>query len=72
MDFSKIPVPAFKPKTKAQLLKEDFRSFLNEKWYEHCDELMVWEKSFPEYNREYYWRKHKWLLKNMYKAEKKG
>jgi hypothetical protein len=67
MDLSNISPPKAKPKTKAELLKEDFRSFLNDKWYEHQDELMTWEKKFPEYDREYYWKKHKWLLKKMYK-----
>jgi hypothetical protein len=67
MDLSNISPPKAKPKTKAELLKEDFRSFLNDKWYEHQDELMTWEKKFPEYDRDYYFKKHKWLLKKMYK-----
>jgi len=73
MDLKKLAetsLPKAEPKTKAQLLKEDFRSFLNEKWYEHQDELMVWEKKFPEYDRDYYFKKHKWLLKKMYKESK--
>jgi hypothetical protein len=73
MDFSKFADTSFpkeKPKTKGQLLKEDFRSFLNDKWYEHCDELMAWEKQYPEYDRDYYFKKHKWLLKKMYKDSK--
>jgi hypothetical protein len=67
MDLSNISPPKAKPKTKAELLREDFRSFLNDKWYEHQDELMTWEKKFPEYDRDYYFKKHKWLLKKMYK-----
>ena len=67
MDLSNISLPKAKPKTKSEILKEDFRSFLNDKWYEHKDELLVWEKKYPEYDREYYWKKHKWLLKKMYK-----
>jgi hypothetical protein len=59
-------------KTKGQLLKEEFRSFLNDKWYEHQDEIYTWEKKLPQYNREYYWRKHKWLLKNMFKEQKRN
>jgi hypothetical protein len=59
-----------KPKTKGELLKEEFRSFLNDKWYEHQEEILIWEKKLPQYDREYYWRKHKWLLKNMFKQSK--
>ena len=73
MDFTNIsqtnPIKE-KPKTKGQLLKEEFRSFLNDKWYDHCDELMVWEKKYPDYNREYYFQKHRWLLKKMFKENK--
>lgn len=67
MDLKNIQVPLQKEKTKGELLKESFRGFLNDKWYEHCDELMAWEKHYPEYDREYYFKKHKWLLKKMYK-----
>ena len=59
-------------KTKGQLLKEEFRSFLNDKWYEHQDEILIWEKKLPQYDREYYWQKHKWLLKNMFKEQKRN
>ena len=70
MDLSNISFPKAVPETKSQLLKKDFRNFLNEKWYEHKDELMAWEQKFPEYDREYYFRKHRWLLKKMFKESK--
>lgn len=69
MDLSKISQPKETPKTKGQLLKDAFRSFLNDKWYEHQEELINWEKKYPEYDREYYFKKHKWLLKKMFKEE---
>ena len=72
MDLSNISLPKAKPKTKAQILREEFRSFLNDKWFEHADEVMAWEKRMPQYDREYYWRQHKWLLKNMFKEQKRN
>lgn len=71
MDFTGWSEPKTEEKTKGQLLKEDFRAFLNDKWYEHKDELLLWENKFPEYDREYYWRKHRWLLKKMYQDKKR-
>ena len=44
-----------------------FRLFCNDKWFEHKDELFYWEQKFPEYNSTYYFRKHRWLLKKMFK-----
>jgi len=48
-----------------------FRMWLQEKWYEHQDELMMWEKRFPEYDSTYYFQKHKWLLRRMFQEENK-
>ena len=36
---------------------------------EHKDELFLWEKRFPEYDSTYYFRKHRWMLKKMFKEE---
>ena len=45
-----------------------FRNFCQEKWFEHKDEIYTWtKKPLTEYDSEYYFRKHKWLLKSMYK-----
>jgi hypothetical protein len=49
-----------------------FRQFCTEKWYEHRDELMLWEKKLPQYDADYYFSKHKWFLKNIYKVEVLG
>ena len=48
-----------------------FRTFVWEKWQEHKEELLAWEKSLPQYDSNYYYHKHKWFLKNMYKESKK-
>jgi hypothetical protein len=48
----------------------DFRVWLQEKWFEHKDEILVWEKRLPEYDDKYYFRKHKWMLRKMYKEER--
>ena len=47
-----------------------FRLWLIEKWYQHKDELLIWEKKLPEYDDKYYFRKHKWMLRKMYREEK--
>jgi len=48
-----------------------FRLFCNEKWYEHKDEIFAWTgKAHPDYDSTYYFRKHRWLLKKMFKENK--
>ena len=48
-----------------------FRQFVWEKWQEHKDELMAWERTLPQYDEKYYFAKHKWFLKNIFKESKK-
>lgn len=55
------------PKTK---LPSEFRSWLMQKWFEHKDELMMWEKRQPEYDDKYYFKKHKWMLRKMFREKK--
>lgn len=43
-----------------------FRTFCNDMWFKHKDELLEWEKRLPQYDSSYYYRKHKWFLKNAY------
>lgn len=50
-----------------QKIPSAFRHFLWNKWFEHKDELMMWEKKDPEYDSTYYFRKHKWMLRKMYR-----
>lgn len=50
-----------------------FRSFCLNKWYEHKDEILLWTRQpLTEYDDKYYFRKHKWLLKKMFKESKDG
>lgn len=64
MDIDHTAIPKFKEPSA-------FRHWINEKWMEHKDELFIWEKKFPEYDANYYFRKHKWMLKRMYQEEQK-
>ena len=49
-----------------------FRLFCNEKWYEHKDEILNWTgRPLIEYDSTYYFRKHRWLLKRMFKDAQK-
>ena len=48
----------------------EFRSFCNEKWYEHKDEILLWTGDMVEYDSKYYYNKHRWLLKSMFKEQK--
>ena len=49
----------------------EFRMFCIEKWYEHKDEIYDWTgKALTEYDDKYYFRKHRWLLKRMFKESK--
>jgi|TARA_B110000977_G_scaffold101139_1_gene132565 hypothetical protein len=49
----------------------DFRLFCNETWYQHKDEILLWTGSQPDYDAQYYFGKHRWLLKAMFKESKK-
>ena len=48
-----------------------FRMWCNDKWMEHKDELYTWEQRFPEYDSTYYFRKHRWMSKKMFKEGQK-
>jgi len=50
-------------------LPSPFRIWLQEMWMKHKDEVFVWTKQFPEYDDKYYFRKHRWMLKKMFKQE---
>jgi hypothetical protein len=47
-----------------------FRVWLQDKWLQHKEEILTWEKRLPEYDDKYYFRKHKWMLRKMYKEER--
>jgi hypothetical protein len=44
-----------------------FRLFVRHKWEEHKEELMEWEQHLPQYDQHYYFRKHRWFLKRIFK-----
>jgi hypothetical protein len=44
-----------------------FRTFVYEKWQEHQEELLAWTRAYPEYNQRYYFIKHRWMLRRMYR-----
>ena len=47
-----------------------FRIFIQNKWFEHKDEIYAWTRQpLTEYDDKYYFRKHKWLLKKMFKEQ---
>jgi len=46
-----------------------FRAFMYDKWLEHKDEIFEWTKGMPEYDEKYYFSKHKWMLKKMFKEK---
>ena len=48
-------------------MPSSFRLFVTEMWFKHKDEIFLWENKFPEYDDKYYFKKHKWTLKRMYK-----
>lgn len=43
-----------------------FRTFCMNKWFEHRDEIYSWTRKMVEYDSDYYFQKHRWLLKRMY------
>jgi hypothetical protein len=50
----------------------DFRQWCNDKWYEHRDELLIWEGAAPKYDSQYFFNKNKYFLKSLYKEQKRG
>ena len=50
----------------------DFRQFCTDKWYEHKDELLIWEGSMPKYDAAYFFNQNKWFLKSLFKEQKRG
>lgn len=58
------------PNSKTKL-PSSFRVFIQQKWFEHKDEIYAWTRQpLTEYDDKYYFRKHKWLLKRMFKEQK--
>ncbi len=48
--------------------QSNFKLFCMDKWFEHKDEIFQWTgRNTPEYDSTYYFKKHRWLLKTLYK-----
>ena len=47
-----------------------FRMWLNEKWFEHLDELVNLGLPRPEYDVKYYFNQYKYWLKREYKHQR--
>lgn len=45
----------------------NFRSWVQEKWYEHKEEVWAWEGFEPTATPTEYFNKYKWWLKREYK-----
>ena len=50
-------------------LPSQFRQFCQNKWFEHRDEIMDWTGKPVDYEAEYYFRQHRWLLRRMYQEQ---
>lgn len=50
----------------------EFRAWVREKWFEHCDELLAWTGNSPCYLSKEYFEKYKWWLKREYLNYLKG
>ena len=47
--------------------KMSFRLFVNEKYYEHSEEVFSWTKHLPTQTFKQYFNENKWYLKRLYK-----
>lgn len=51
--------------------ESDFRSWLNQMWVEHLDELDAWGMPSPNYGPAKYFENYKWWLKREYRFQSK-
>ena len=49
----------------------NFRSWCDEKWYEHVDEVIAWTGAHPPIKPSEYFQKYKWWLAREYRAQMK-
>lgn len=49
----------------------NFRTWLQNKWYEHLDELDSLGIPHPDYDLKKYFEKYKWWLKREYQFQRK-
>lgn len=50
---------------------KSFRQWLQDKWYEHLDELDSWNMKTPNYNLAQYFDRYRWWLKREYRHYQK-
>ena len=46
-----------------------FRSWVQQQWYEHCNEFESWFKHQPEYSLQEYFNRYKYWLKREYRHQ---
>jgi hypothetical protein len=49
-----------------------FRSWLQNKWYEHLDELEFMNQPKPSYDLKWYFNQYKYWLKREYRHQQRG
>lgn len=54
------------------MAKISFRSWLQEKWYEHKYEIIAWEKRTVDYDLSVWFNKYKWWLRREFYHETRG
>ena len=52
--------------------QSEFRNFVYHMWWKHQDEIYAWTGNLVQYDDKYYFRKHRWLLKKMFKEQQKN
>jgi hypothetical protein len=50
-------------------LPSAFRTYCQNKWFEHRDEILDWTGRPVDYDAAYYFRKHRWMLRKMFLEE---
>ena len=46
-----------------------WKSFVQEIWMKHKDEIMEWEQRQVDYTLQDYYLQHKWFLRRLFRAE---
>lgn len=50
----------------------NFRNWLHQIWYDHCNEFEAWFRKQPPYRSEEYFHVYKWWLKKEYRRRLKN
>lgn len=51
------------------MIESSFRTFCLNKWFDHKDEIYAWTNKLVLYDDKYYFNKHRWMLKRMFKEQ---